>query len=127
MSKKRVLVVEDNMDSYELMRFVLERNGYETFLAVNGLDGVSAAQKQVPDLIIMDLSMPIMDGWTATSLIKKDEHISNIPVIAVTAYAMPGDRMRALNVGCDEYVTKPMDLLDLVETVNLWVNKGKVM
>lgn len=127
MSKKRVLVVEDNMDSYELMRFVLERNGYETFLAVNGLDGVSAAQKQVPDLIIMDLSMPIMDGWTATSLIKKDEHISNIPVIAVTAYAMPGDRIRALNVGCDEYVTKPMDLLDLVETVNLWVNKGKVM
>lgn len=127
MSKKRVLVVEDNMDSYELMRFVLERNGYETFLAVNGLDGVSAAQKQVPDLIIMDLSMPIMDGWTATSLIKKDELISNIPVIAVTAYAMPGDRIRALNVGCDEYVTKPMDLLDLVETVNLWVNKGKVM
>ena len=127
MSKKRVLVVEDNMDSYELMRFVLERNGYETFLAVNGLDGVSAAQKQVPDLIIMDLSMPIMDGWTATSLIKKDEHISNIPVIAVTAYAMPGDRIRARNVGCDEYVTKPMDLLDLVETVNLWVNKGKVM
>lgn len=127
MSKKRVLVVEDNMDSYELMRFVLERNGYETFLAVNGLDGVSAAQKQVPDLIIMDLSMPIMDGWTATSLIKKDEYISNIPVIAVTAYAMPGDRIRALNVGCDEYVTKPMDLLDLVETVNLWVNKGKVM
>ena len=127
MSKKRVLVVEDNMDSYELMRFVLERNGYETFLAVNGLDGVSAAQKQVPDLIIMDLSMPIMDGWTATSLIKKDEHISNIPVIAVTAYAMPGDRIRALNVGCDEYVTKPMDLLDLVETVNLLVNKGKVM
>ena len=127
MSKKRVLVVEDNMDSYELMRFVLERNGYETFLAVNGLDGVSAAQKQVPDLIIMDLSMPIMDGWTATSLLKKDEHISNITVIAVTAYAMPGDRIRALNVGCDEYVTKPMDLLDLVETVNLWVNKGKVM
>ena len=127
MSKKRVLVVEDNMDSYELMRFVLERNGYETFLAVNGLDGVSAAQKQVPDLIITDLSMPIMDGWTATSLIKKDEHISYIPVIAVTAYAMPGDRIRALNVGCDEYVTKPMDLLDLVETVNLWVNKGKVM
>jgi CheY-like chemotaxis protein len=127
MNKKRVLVVEDNMDTYELVRFILEKNGYETFLAVNGMDGVSAARKQNPDLIIMDLSMPIMDGWTAASLIKKDEQICSIPVIAVTAYAMPGDRIRALNVGCDEYVTKPMDLLDLLETVNLWVNKRKVM
>ena len=115
------------MDTYELVRFILEKNGYETLLAVNGRDGVNAARKQNPDLIIMDLSMPIMDGWTATSLIKKDEQISSIPVIAVTAYAMPGDRIRALNVGCDEYVTKPMDLLDLLETVNLWVNKIKIM
>ena len=125
MNKKRILIVEDNMDTYELERFILEKNGYETFLAVNGRDGVDAVRKQSPDLIIMDLSMPIMDGWTATSLIKKDEQISGIPVIAVTAYAMPGDRIRALNVGCDEYVTKPMDLLDLLETVNLWVNKRK--
>ena len=124
MSKKRILVVEDNMDTYELVRFILEKNGYETLLAMNGRDGVNAVRKQSPDLIIMDLSMPEMDGWTATGLIKKDEKISKIPIIVVTAHALPGDRKRALDAGCDEYVTKPMDLLDLVETVNLWVNKG---
>jgi CheY-like chemotaxis protein len=75
----------------------------------------------------MDLSMPEMDGWTATSLIKKDKLISNIPLIVVTAHALPGDRQRALDAGCNEYVTKPMDLLDLVDTVNLWVYKGALM
>lgn len=124
MSKKRVLVVEDNMDTYELVRFILEKNGYETFLAMNGRDGVNAAKKQAPDLIIMDLSMPEMDGWTATGIIKKDPQVSFIPLIALTAHAQPGDRQRAMDAGCDEYVTKPMDLLDLVETVDLWVNKG---
>jgi CheY-like chemotaxis protein len=94
---------------------------------MNGRDGVNAARKQTPDLIIMDLSMPEMDGWTATGLIKQDERISKIPLIAVTAHALPGDRKRALDVGCDEYITKPMDLLDLVDTVNLWVNKGNLM
>ena len=94
---------------------------------MNGRDGVNAARKQTPDLIIMDLSMPEMDGWTATRIIKGDEHISKIPLIAVTAHALPGDRKRALDVGCDEYVTKPMDLLDLVDTVNLWINKGSLM
>jgi two-component system response regulator len=71
--------------------------------------------------------MPEMDGWTATGLIKQDERISKIPLIAVTAHALPSDRKRALDVGCDEYITKPMDLLDLVDTVNLWVNKGNLM
>lgn len=123
MSKGRILVVEDNMDTYELVHFILEKNGFETFLAVNGRDGVTAAQKQRPDLIIMDMSMPEMDGWTATSLIKKDEKISAIPLVALTAHALPGDRQRAMDAGCDEYITKPMDLGDLVETVQYWVNK----
>lgn len=127
MDRKRILVVEDNLDSYELMRFALERSGYETFLAVNGLDGVNAARQRVPDLIIMDLSMPIMDGWTATSLIREDKKTSMIPVIAVTAYSQPGDRVRALNMGCNEYVTKPMNLTDLVATVGSWVSKGKIL
>ncbi|MBI5963865.1 MAG: response regulator [Chloroflexi bacterium] len=123
MSRKRVLVVEDNMDTYELVRFILEKNGYETFLAMNGRDGVNAAKKQVPDLIIMDMSMPEMDGWTATGIIKKDPQVSFIPLIALTAHALPGDRQRAMDAGCDEYVTKPMDLLDLVDTVDLWASK----
>lgn len=123
MSKGRVLIVEDNMDTYELVRFILEKNGYEVFLAVNGRDGVNAATKQKPDLIVMDLSMPEMDGWTATSLIKQNKQTASIPLIALTAHVLPGDRQRAIDSGCDEFITKPMDLLDLVETVNRWVNK----
>jgi CheY-like chemotaxis protein len=123
MSKGRILVVEDNMDTYELVRFILEKNGYETFLAVNGRDGVNASLKQIPDLIIMDLSMPEMDGWTAIGLIKKDERTSSIPLLALTAHALPGDRQRAMDAGSDEYITKPMDLEDLVKSVDLWINK----
>lgn len=123
MSKGRVLIVEDNMDTYELVRFILEKNGYEVFLAVNGRDGVNAATKQKPDLIVMDLSMPEMDGWTATRLIKQNKTTSAIPLIALTAHVLPGDRQRAVDSGCDEYITKPMDLLELVETVNRWVKQ----
>ncbi len=112
------------MDTYELVRFILEKNGYETFLAVNGRDGVNAATKQKPDLIIMDLSMPEMDGWTATRLIKQNAKTSYIPLIALTAHVLPGDRERAVEAGCNDYITKPMDLLDLVEAVDHWMSKG---
>ncbi len=127
MSAGRILIVEDNMDTYELVKFILERNGFETFLAMNGRDGVNAAAKQKPDLIIMDLSMPEMDGWTATRLIKGNLQTSAIPLIALTAHALPNDRKRAIDAGCDEYITKPMDLLDLLETVNDWMQKGKAI
>ena len=123
MSKGRILIVEDNMDTYELVHFILEKNGFETFLAVNGRDGVNAALKQRPNLIIMDMSMPEMDGWTATALIKKNEMTSSIPLIALTAHALPGDRQRAMDAGCDEYITKPMDLDELVEAIQYWVNR----
>jgi two-component system cell cycle response regulator DivK len=123
MSKGRILIVEDNMDTYELVHFVLEKHGFETFLAVNGREGVNAALKQKPDLIVMDMSMPDMDGWTATGLIKKDEQTKSIPLLALTAHALPGDRQRAMDAGCDEYITKPMDLDELVEAINYWVNK----
>ncbi len=111
------------MDTYELVRFILEKSGYDTFLAMNGRDGVNAATKQMPDLIIMDLAMPEMDGWTATRLIKSDVRTSSIPLIALTAHALPGDRQRAIDSGCDEYITKPMDLLDLVESVDHWLSR----
>ena len=123
MSKGHILVVEDNMDTYELVRFILKKNGYETFLAVNGRDGVNAAIKQTPNLIIMDLSMPQMDGWTAIGLIKKDERTLSIPLLALTAHALPGDRQRAMDAGADEYITKPMDLDNLVKSVDHWISK----
>ena len=123
MSKGRILVVEDNMDTYELVQFFLEKNGYETFLAMNGRDGVNAAIKQTPDLIIMDISMPEMDGLTAVSLIKNDERVRSIPLLILTAHALPADRQRAIRAGADEYITKPMDLEDLVRYVDHWINK----
>ena len=124
MSKGRILIVEDNIDTYELVHFILEKKGFETFLAVNGRDGVNAAIKQNPDLIIMDMSMPEMDGWTATGLIKKNEQTKAIPLLALTAHALPGDRQRAMDAGCDEYITKPMDLDELAEAIEYWINKS---
>lgn len=112
------------MDTYELVRFILEKNGYETLLAMNGRDGVNAATKQLPDLIIMDLSMPEMDGWTAMRMIKGNASTSSIPMIALTAHALPSDRKRAFDAGCDEYITKPMDLIDLLETVRSWTKQA---
>ena len=123
MSAGRILIVEDNMDTYELVRFILEKNGFETFLAMNGRDGVNAASKQHPDLIIMDLSMPEMDGWTAMKMIKGNPGTQSIPMIALTAHALPSDRKRAFDAGCDEYITKPMDLLDLLDTVRSWIKQ----
>lgn len=108
MSKGSILVVEDNMDNYELVRFVLERAGYDVFLAVNGRDGVSAARLQRPDLILMDLSMPAMDGWAAAEKLKSDRATRSIPLIAITAHTLPRDRYRALQVGYDGYISKPI-------------------
>ena len=125
MSKGHILVVEDNMDTYELVRFILEKNGYDTFLAMNGRDGVNAATKQLPDLIIMDLAMPEMDGWTAMRLIKNEVRTASIPLIALTAHVLSADRQRAMDAGCDEYITKPMDLLELVESVDHWLSRVK--
>lgn len=118
MSKGRILVVEDNMDNYELVRFVLERAGYDVFLAMNGRDGVAAARLQKPDLILMDLTMPEMDGWAAAEKLKDDEITKSIPLYALSAHTLPSDRKRALDSGCDGYVSKPIHMagfLDVVE------------
>jgi CheY-like chemotaxis protein len=110
MSKRRILVVEDDMDNYELVRFVLERAGYDVFLAVNGRDGVSAARLQKPDLILMDLGLPEMDGWSAAQKIRADETTKSIPLYALTAHTLPRERLRALNAGCDGYLSKPIHM-----------------
>jgi two-component system cell cycle response regulator DivK len=118
MSKGRILVVEDNMDNYELVRFILERAGYDVFLAMNGRDGVSAARFQKPDLILMDLGMPEMDGWLAAEQLKADEITKPIPLYALSAYTLPSERKRALEAGCDGYLSKPILLegfLDVIE------------
>jgi len=118
MSKGRILIVEDNMDNYELVRFVLERAGYDVFLAVNGRDGVDAARLQKPDLILMDLGMPEMDGWTASQKLKSDEATKSIPLYALTAHTLPQDRKRAMQAGCDGYVSKPIHVQSFLDIIN---------
>lgn len=110
MSKGRILVVEDNMDNYELVRFILERAGYDVFLAVNGRDGVAAARLQKPDLILMDLTMPEMDGWIAAEKLKADDATRSILLYALTAHTLPSERKRAMEAGCDGYVSKPIHM-----------------
>ena len=118
MSNGRILIVEDNMDNYELIRFVLERAGYDVFLAVNGRDGVDAARLQKPDLILMDLGMPEMDGWTAAQKLKSDKATKSIPLYALTAHTLPSERKRAMQAGCDGYVTKPIHVQSFLDLIN---------
>jgi two-component system, cell cycle response regulator DivK len=118
MSKGRILVVEDNMDNYELVRFVLERAGYDVFLAVNGRDGVDAARLQKPDLILMDLGMPEMDGWQAAEKLKSNESTSSIPLLALTAHTLPSERQRAMQAGYDGYITKPIHVQSFLDVIN---------
>lgn len=118
MSKGCILIVEDNMDNYELVRFMLERAGYDVFLAVNGRDGVDAARLQKPDLILMDLGMPEMDGWTASRKLKSDETTKSIPLYALSAHTLPQDRKRAMQAGCDGYLTKPIHVQSFLEIIN---------
>ncbi len=110
MDKASVLVIEDNIANFELVRFLLERAGHNTLWARSGREGVDMARANLPDLIIMDLSLPEMDGWTATERIKSDPETRHIPVVALTAHTLPGDRKRALEVGCDGYLSKPMNI-----------------
>ncbi|HUH96753.1 MAG TPA: response regulator [Anaerolineales bacterium] len=113
----RVLVVEDNVDNFELVRFLLERAGHETRWARSGREGILMAKAEKPDLILMDLSLPEIDGWTATERIKSDPETRHIPIAALTAHTLPGDRKRALEAGCDGYLSKPLSITLLTDTV----------
>jgi CheY-like chemotaxis protein len=117
MSKGRILVIEDNVDNYQLVRFILEQYGYETFLAVSGLEGVEAARIQSPDLILLDLALPEMDGWEVAQRLKADPRTAPIPVVALTARTLPVDRQRALEAGCADFITKPIDIGALLRIV----------
>lgn len=105
----RVLYVEDNEDNVYMLQRRLERKGYEVVVARDGAQGLALAQSEQPDLIIMDLSLPVLDGWEATRRLKADAATHHIPVIALSAHAMTGDREKALEAGCDDFDSKPVD------------------
>jgi CheY-like chemotaxis protein len=113
MSKGRILVVEDNPDNMTLITDVLSSLDYDVIQATDGEQGVKIAEAEKPNLILMDLSLPRMDGWTATRIIKANPDIKHIPIIALTAHAMVGDRERALEAGCNDYISKPINLREL--------------
>jgi CheY-like chemotaxis protein len=106
----RILLVEDNPENRDMLSRRLIRRGHALSFAVDGEEAVRIAQTELPDLVLMDLSLPIMDGWEATRRIKSDAATRHIPVIALTAHAMVGDRERAIEAGADEYDTKPVDI-----------------
>ena len=113
----KVLLVEDNEMNRDMLSRRLIRRGFEVLLAVDGEQGVNTAQKELPDIILMDMSLPVLDGWEATRRIKATAATRAIPVIALTAHAMSGDRDKALEAGCDDYDTKPIELPRLLEKI----------
>jgi CheY-like chemotaxis protein len=105
-----ILIVEDNEMNRDMLSRRLERKGYAVLIAVDGENGVEVARANMPDLILMDMSLPVVDGWEATRRLKADDRLKHIPVIALTAHAMANDRDKALEAGCNDYDTKPIEL-----------------
>ena len=110
----KLLVVEDNELNRDSLSRHLKRNGFEVVMAVDGAQGVALARAELPDLVLMDMSLPVLDGWEATRQLKGADETKHIPVIALTAHAMAGDEDKALEAGCDDYDTKPVDLARLL-------------
>ena len=113
----KILVVEDNELNRDMLSRRLERRGYEVIMAVDGQEGVALAHSEAPDLILMDMSLPVVDGWEATRQLKTASNTMSIPVIALTAHAMSGDREKAMEVGCDDYDAKPIELPRLLAKI----------
>lgn len=120
----KILLVEDNEMNLDMLSRRLERRGYEVLIATDGAAGVNIAKNDKPDLILMDMSLPIMDGWEATRRIKADSDMKHIPVIALTAHAIAGDREKALAAGCDEYESKPVKFPRLLAKIQEFLGEG---
>lgn len=111
----KILLVEDNELNRDMLSKRLIRKGYEVIMAVNGEEGIKSAETQLPNLILLDMSLPIIDGWEAAKLLKANPKTKTIPIIALTAHAMVGDKEKALAAGCNDYDTKPIELPRLLE------------
>lgn len=118
----KLLLVEDNEMNRDMLSRRLVRKGYEVVCAVDGAQGVAMASSESPDLILMDMSLPVLDGWEATRRIKADEATRALPIIALTAHAMEGDDQKAREAGCDDYDTKPVDLPRLLGKIEALLN-----
>jgi len=120
----KILIVEDNELNRDMLSRRLIKRGYEIALAVDGGEGLAKAASEKPDLILLDMSLPVMDGWQVARSLKASETLKVIPVIALTSHAMAGDREQALGAGCDDYDTKPIELTRLLEKIELNLKKS---
>ena len=119
---RQILLVEDNELNRDMLTRRLQKRGFAIECAENGKVGVDKARQLKPDLILMDMSLPVLDGWEATRIIRKDAEINQIPIIALTAHAMPGDEEKAHDAGCNDYDTKPVDLDRLLKKINALID-----
>ena len=120
----KILLVEDNEMNRDMLSRRLQSRGYQVVLAVDGQSGVEMAQNQAPDLVLMDMSLPVLDGWEVACRLKADAPTKHIPIIALTAHAMSGDREKALEAGCDDYDTKPVELPRLLGKIEALLSRG---
>ena len=120
----KILLVEDNEMNRDMLSRRLERRGYQVIIAVDGQEGVALARSHVPDLILMDMSLPVLDGWEATRQLKAALQTRAIPIIALTAHAMSGDREKALEAGCDDYDSKPVEFARLLGKIQALLHTG---
>ena len=121
----KVLVVEDNEMNRDMLSRRLTRRGFQVIFAVDGQQGVDLARSERPDIILMDMSLPVVDGWEATRRVKSDDATRGVPVIGLTAHAMAGDREKAIEAGCDDYDTKPVELERLIGKMERLLGAGK--
>jgi two-component system, cell cycle response regulator DivK len=119
-----ILLVEDNEMNRDMLSRRLNRRGYDILLAVDGAEGVASARAQLPDLILMDMSLPVMDGWEATRRLKAEPATRAIPVIGLTAHSMAGDREKVMAAGCDDYDTKPVEMPRLLEKIEALLGRA---
>jgi len=122
----KILLVEDNEMNRDMLTRRLKRKGYEVVIAVDGEEAVAKARSETPELVLMDISLPVIDGWEATRQIKSVQETQSIPIIALTAYAMAGDKEKSLGAGCNDYDTKPIDLPRLLGKIQVLLEKQGV-
>ena len=111
----KILVIEDNEDNLDMLSRRLERKGFDVIFATDGAQGLHMVRSEKPDLILLDLDIPVLDGWEVAHMLKRDPVTASVPIIALTAFAMPGDREKAIEAGCDDYASKPVDFPALLE------------
>ena len=117
----RILIVEDNEMNRDMLSRRLKRKGYDIEVAIDGQQGVDMATASMPDIVLMDMSLPIMDGWAATKALRRNPATASLKIIALTAHAMDGDRQKAIKAGCDDYDTKPIDLKRLLGKIEAFL------